>query len=71
MWGVKREDSELQRALELSKLTAAQEAERNKKLPTDPELEEAMRLSREEEAKRLQNRPDPNALALFDDGHEL
>ncbi|PLW56475.1 hypothetical protein PCANC_04805 [Puccinia coronata f. sp. avenae] len=30
-----------------------------------------MRLSREEEAKRLQNRPDPNALALFDDGHEL
>ncbi|PLW14756.1 hypothetical protein PCANC_15696 [Puccinia coronata f. sp. avenae] len=65
------EDSELQRALELSKLTAAQEAERNKKQPTDPELEEAMRLSREEEAKRLQNRPDPNALALFDDGHEL
>ncbi|WAQ83986.1 hypothetical protein PtA15_4A437 [Puccinia triticina] len=65
------EDSELQRALELSKLTAAQEAERNKKVPTDPELEEAMRLSREEEAKRLQNQTDPNALALFDDGHEL
>ncbi|KAA1080815.1 hypothetical protein PGT21_022265 [Puccinia graminis f. sp. tritici] len=65
------EDSELQRALELSKLTAAQEAERNKKVPTDPELEEAMRLSREEEARRLQNQPDPNALALFDDGHEL
>ncbi|KNZ50551.1 hypothetical protein VP01_435g9 [Puccinia sorghi] len=65
------EDSELQRALELSKLTAAQEAERNKKVPTDPELEEAMRLSREEEAKRLQNQSDPNAQALFDDGYEL
>ncbi|KAH9469418.1 hypothetical protein Pst134EA_006708 [Puccinia striiformis f. sp. tritici] len=36
-------DSELQRALELSKLTAAQEAERNKKVtPIDPELEEAI-----------------------------
>lgn len=65
------EDSELQRALELSKLTAAQEAERNKKAPTDPELEEAMRLSREEEAKRLKNQSDSNATALFDDGYEL
>ncbi|KAI9605162.1 hypothetical protein H4Q26_003137 [Puccinia striiformis f. sp. tritici PST-130] len=66
------EDSELQRALELSKLTAAQEAERNKKVtPIDPELEEAMRLSREEESKRLANRSDPNGSALFDDGHEL
>ncbi|MBW0531125.1 hypothetical protein O181_070840 [Austropuccinia psidii MF-1] len=64
-----REDSELQRALELSRLTAAEEAERQKK--TDPELEEAMRLSREEEANRLKNKPDPNALALFDDGYEL
>ncbi|KAG0140275.1 hypothetical protein CROQUDRAFT_665409 [Cronartium quercuum f. sp. fusiforme G11] len=64
------EDSELQRALELSRLTAAEEAERLKKqAPVDPELEEAMRLSREEEANR--KRVDPNASALFDDGYDL
>ncbi|KAH9810634.1 hypothetical protein DFH28DRAFT_1085570 [Melampsora americana] len=64
------EDSELNRALELSRLTAAEEAERlKKKSPIDPELEEAMRLSREEEANR--RKLDPNASALFDDGYDM
>ncbi|EGG01069.1 uncharacterized protein MELLADRAFT_53696 [Melampsora larici-populina 98AG31] len=64
------EDSELNRALELSRLTAAEEAERlKKKPPIDPELEEAMRLSREEEANR--RKLDPNASALFDDGYDM
>ncbi|CAX43405.1 epsin, putative [Candida dubliniensis CD36] len=57
-------DAELQRALELSRITAEEEQNRNREDENDPELEAAIKLSLEEEEMRKQNN---NLLDLNDE----
>lgn len=57
-------DAELQRALELSRITAEEEQNRNREEENDPELEAAIKLSLEEEEMRKQNN---NLLDLNDE----
>ncbi|CAK7901442.1 epsin-1 [[Candida] anglica] len=61
-------DDELQKALELSKLTAEEEQRRNQPEETDADLEAALKLSMEEEEMRKQKRlQNENLLDLTDE----
>ena len=65
-----REDDDLRRALEESKRTAAEEMDRQRMTAEERDLQQAIRLSEEEEAKRNQAVADANASSLFDEGHQ-
>lgn len=61
-------DEELQRALELSRLTADQEKSRSNEESDDPELQAALKLSmEEEEMRKRRNRENENLLDLNDE----
>ncbi|KAL1742512.1 hypothetical protein HDZ31DRAFT_43068 [Schizophyllum fasciatum] len=62
----RREDDELRSAIEASKRSLAQDRVKAE----ERELQEAIRLSKEEEAKRARAVDDSNARALFDDMQE-
>ncbi|RLV95912.1 Epsin-1 [Spathaspora sp. JA1] len=59
-------DADLQRALELSRITAEEEQNRQQQDETDPDLEAALKLSMEEEEMRKQKQ-NSNLLDLSDD----
>ena len=63
-----RDDDELQRAIEASKRSLAEEQARGAE---DRDLERAIRLSQEDEAKRSQALLDANGQALFDDQQQM
>ena len=63
-----KDEEDLQRAIELSKRTLADEQNR---VTEDRDLETAIRLSKEEEEKRTKAVEDSNAAALFDDQAQL
>ncbi|EPQ53119.1 ENTH-domain-containing protein [Gloeophyllum trabeum ATCC 11539] len=63
-----KEDEDLRRALEESKRMAEEQA---KKSAEDRDLERAIKLSEEEEAKRAKALQDANQAALFDDQNQL
>lgn len=63
-----RDDDELKQAIEASKQTHAEEQAR---LAEENDLQRAIRLSEEEEAKRNKAVEDSNASALFDDQAQL
>ena len=58
------EDEEMRKAIAASKKTAAEEQIRQRE---ESEMEKALRLSREEEAKRLKSLEDANSSDLFDE----
>lgn len=62
------EDDELNRAIELSKRTLAEEESRKKE---ENDLQKAIKLSEEEEAKRKKALEDANARSLFDDNQQM
>ena len=68
--GANREDDELRRALEESKKTAAEEQARQRMTAEERDLQQAIRLSEEEEAKRAKAVQDANQSALFDDSQQ-
>ena len=68
--GGNREDDDLRRALEESKRTAAEEMAQQRLTAEDRDLQQAIRLSEEEEAKRHQALADTNASSLFDEGQQ-
>ena len=63
-----RDDDELRRAIEASKQSLAEEQAR---VSEENDLQRAIRLSEEEEAKRNKAVQDSNASALFDDQSQL
>lgn len=66
------EDEDLQRALQASMDTNADEARRrNQELQEEDELQKAIRLSEDEEAKRKREQEEANQRALMDDGFQL
>lgn len=66
--GTERDDDELRRAIEASKQSLAEEQAR---VAEENDLQRAIRLSEEEEAKRNKAVEDTNASALFDDHAQL
>lgn len=62
------EDEELNRAIELSKRSLAEEEAKQKE---ETDLQRAIRLSEEEEAKRKKALEDANARSLFDDAQQM
>ena len=68
--GGNREDDDLRKALEESKKTAAEEQARQRMTAEERDLQQAIRLSEEEEAKRAKAVQDANQSALFDDGQQ-
>ncbi|TFK51276.1 ENTH-domain-containing protein [Heliocybe sulcata] len=66
--GRNKEDDDLQRAIEESKRLAQEQAN---KAAEDRDLERAIKLSEEEEAKRAKALQDANQAALFDDQNQL
>ncbi|KAG8871190.1 hypothetical protein FRB97_008922 [Tulasnella sp. 331] len=68
----RKEEDDLKKALELSKRSLEEENERHGRLTAEErDLAEALKLSKEEEAKRLKAIEDSNSRALFDDGTQL
>ncbi|CDO68512.1 hypothetical protein BN946_scf184998.g9 [Trametes cinnabarina] len=68
--GNNNEDDELRKALEESKRTAAEEEARQRLTAEERDLQQAIKLSEEEEAKRLRALQDANASSLFDDAQQ-
>ncbi|RPD56853.1 ENTH-domain-containing protein [Lentinus tigrinus ALCF2SS1-7] len=68
--GGNREDDDLRKALEESKKTAAEEQARQRLTAEERDLQQAIRLSEEEEAKRAQAVQDANQSSLFDDAQQ-
>ncbi|KAM5541613.1 hypothetical protein V8D89_004803 [Ganoderma adspersum] len=68
--GGNREDDDLRRALEESKRTAAEELAQQRLTAEERDLQQAIRLSEEEETKRHQALADTNASSLFDEGQQ-
>lgn len=65
-------DAELQRAIEESKRSLAEEQARQGRMTAEErDLEQAIRLSEEEEAKRAKAIADSNQSGLFDDHNQL
>lgn len=62
-----RDEDDLRKAIEESKKSLAQE----RLTAEDRDLQQAIKLSQEEEAKRNQSVVDSNASALFDDNNQL
>ena len=65
-----REDDDLQRALEESKRTLAEEQARERMTAEERDLQQAIRLSEEEEARRNKSVQDANQSALFDESQQ-
>ena len=65
--GGNREDDDLRRALEESKKTAAEEQARARMTAEESDLQQAIRLSEEEEAKRNKSVEESNQHSLFDE----
>ena len=68
--GAGREDDELRRALEESKRTLAEEQARERMTAEERDLQQAIRLSEEEEARRNKALQDANQAALFDESQQ-
>ncbi|KAI0808218.1 hypothetical protein C8Q74DRAFT_1231949 [Fomes fomentarius] len=68
--GGNREEDELRRALEESKKTADEEQARQRLTAEERDLQQAIRLSEEEEAKRAKAVQDANQASLFDNGQQ-
>ncbi|KAI8976387.1 hypothetical protein BD414DRAFT_496759 [Trametes punicea] len=68
--GTNREDDDLRKALEESKRTAAEELARQRLTAEERDLQQAIKLSEEEEARRLKALQDANAASLFDDAQQ-
>ena len=68
--GGNREDDDLRKALEESKRTLAEEQARERMTAEERDLQQAIRLSEEEEARRNKAVQDANANALFDDAQQ-
>ncbi|OSC97001.1 ENTH-domain-containing protein [Trametes coccinea BRFM310] len=68
--GTNREDDDLRKALEESKRTAAEEEARQRLTAEERDIQQAIKLSEEEEAKRLKSLQDANAASLFDDAQQ-
>jgi epsin len=67
-----KDEDELRRAIEASKKTLAEEQAKTGGLTTEErDLQQAIRLSEEEEAKRSKAVEDANSAALFDEQHQL
>jgi epsin len=67
-----RDDDQLRRAIEESKRTAEQEAERLGRMTAEErDLAQAIQLSKEDEDKRNKAVEDANANSLFDDANQL
>ncbi|EJD48874.1 ENTH-domain-containing protein [Auricularia subglabra TFB-10046 SS5] len=67
-----REDDELRRAIELSKRTLQEEQSQSGHLTAEEmDLQKALKLSEEEEAKRTKAVEDANSRSLFDDNAQL
>ncbi|KAL1942254.1 hypothetical protein VTO73DRAFT_6318 [Trametes versicolor] len=65
-----REDDELRKALEESKRTAAEEQARARLTAEERDLQQAIKLSEEEEARRAKAVQDANQSGLFDDAQQ-
>ncbi|RSH77683.1 uncharacterized protein EHS24_003249 [Apiotrichum porosum] len=66
------DDEELQRAIQASMdSTADDDRRRSQRVKEDDDLQKAIKLSEEEDAKRKQEQEDANATALFDDSLQL
>ncbi|KAF8337376.1 uncharacterized protein EI90DRAFT_3118818 [Cantharellus anzutake] len=63
-----KDEDELKRAIEASKQSLAAE---NTRKAEEEDLQKALRLSQEDEAKRLKTLEDANSRALFDDQNQL
>ncbi|KAI0660166.1 hypothetical protein C8Q70DRAFT_1053387 [Cubamyces menziesii] len=68
--GGNREDDDLRKALEESKRTAAEEQARQRLTAEERDLQQAIKLSEEEEAKRMKAVEDANAASLFDNAQQ-
>ncbi|TFK83247.1 ENTH-domain-containing protein [Polyporus arcularius HHB13444] len=68
--GTNREDDDLRKALEESKRTAEEEQARLRMTAEERDIQQAIRLSEEEEAKRAKAVQDANQSALFDDAQQ-
>lgn len=69
--GKDRDEEELRKAIEESKKSLAAEQSRNALSAEDRELEQAIKLSEEEERKRSRALEDSNANSLFDDQQQM
>ncbi|KAI0357133.1 ENTH-domain-containing protein [Trametes cingulata] len=68
--GNNREDEDLRKALEESKRTAAEELARQRLTAEERDLQQAIKLSEEEEARRAKAVQDANQSSLFDDAQQ-
>lgn len=64
-------DDDLRRAIEESKRTAAAEGNNDHLTAEERDIQEALRLSKEEEERRARLAQDSTEAALFDDNHQL
>lgn len=69
--GRRRTDDQLQKAIEESMRTAADEQAKHRRTAEEKDLEQAIKLSQEEENKRNKAVEDSNAASLFDDANQL
>ena len=68
--GRNREDDDLRKALEESKRTLAEEQARERMTAEERDLQQAIRLSEEEEARRNKAQQDSTQAALFDESQQ-